>query len=69
MKEEHLGSPLFGDSYLGESGDDHSDDDTLDLVCLDPTKSIHYVPPHPNDPPWVILYMFLHSVVCRGRLC
>lgn len=52
LTEEHLGSPLFGGSGANESGDvSNSDEDTLDLVCLDPTKSVHYVPPHPNDPP------------------
>lgn len=53
------GSPLFrsGEGLIpkeehgGEDTGNEEDDILADLVCLDPTKSVHYVPPHPNDPP------------------
>ena len=54
LTEEHLGAAIFDSPSHpnDQSGDgSHSDEDIIDLVCLDPTKSVHYMPPHPNDPP------------------
>jgi hypothetical protein len=52
INEELLGFSLFPDSAQLDSAEmSHSEDDNFDTVCLDPMKSIHYMPPHPNDPP------------------
>lgn len=53
LQEEQLGFQLLPDTIQQETGDlmSMSDEDSQENVCTDPTKSIHYVPPHPNDPP------------------
>jgi len=59
LEEEQLGFPLFlGGDFShpirgGGRGEvmSQSEEELPEPLPLDPTKSIHYVPPHPNDPP------------------
>ncbi|CAL8070209.1 unnamed protein product [Orchesella dallaii] len=52
LTEESLGFCLLPDQLQLDNADhSQSEEDNQENICLDPTKSIHYVPPHPNDPP------------------
>lgn len=52
LSEEALGFCLIPDQLSQDNPDNtQSEEDNQENICLDPTKSIHYVPPHPNDPP------------------
>jgi len=54
LNEELLGFPLYPDSLQQDAAEQsNSEDENMDTICLDPMKSIHYMPPHPNDPPLV----------------
>lgn len=52
LSEDALGFCLIPDQLCLDNLDNsQSEEDNQENICLDPTKSIHYVPPHPNDPP------------------
>jgi hypothetical protein len=54
LHEYQLGFPLFSEQEATGEVSQSEEELYQEPVCLDPTKSIHYVPPHPNDP----LYVF-----------